>query len=134
MRAAGLAALTLAAALAPPSAVLRAPPPPPSAAETPRQRDLHWDWKGLNVRYTKHEAEGQSAGVSVVLVHGFGGNADHWRRNAGPLAAAGCDVFAIDLLGYGLSDKVSPDALAAMGINGETSRLAELLELPQKYV
>jgi pimeloyl-ACP methyl ester carboxylesterase len=32
---------------------------------------------------------------------GFGGNADHWRKNTAVLAAAGMRVFAIDLLGYG---------------------------------
>ena len=44
----------------------------------------------------------------MVLVHGFGGNADHWRKNIGPLSAHG-RVFAIDLLGFGFSSKPEPD-------------------------
>ncbi len=42
----------------------------------------------------------------VLLVHGFGGNADHWRKNTAALP--GCNVWAIDLLGYGYSDKPDP--------------------------
>ena len=46
---------------------------------------------------------------SAVLVHGFGGNAEHWRKNMPALAAAGIRSFAIDLLGYGYSEKPPPD-------------------------
>lgn len=34
----------------------------------------------------------------MVLIHGFGGNADHWRKNIPTLAKTG-PVYAIDLLG-----------------------------------
>lgn len=34
----------------------------------------------------------------MVLIHGFGGNADHWRKNMATLAETG-PVYAIDLLG-----------------------------------
>ncbi len=40
-------------------------------------------------------------------VHGFGGNADHWRKNVGPLGAKH-RAYSIDLLGYGFSDKPDP--------------------------
>lgn len=43
----------------------------------------------------------------MVLVHGFGGNADHWRKNTPVLGRKG-RVFAIDLLGYGYSSKPNP--------------------------
>jgi len=45
----------------------------------------------------------------MVLVHGFGGNCDHWRRNVNELGETR-RVFAIDLLGYGYSDKPNPMA------------------------
>lgn len=35
----------------------------------------------------------------------FGASADHWRKNL-PVLGQGCRAFAIDLLGYGYSDKV----------------------------
>lgn len=35
----------------------------------------------------------------------FGASADHWRKNL-PVLGESCQVYAIDLLGYGYSDKV----------------------------
>jgi pimeloyl-ACP methyl ester carboxylesterase len=46
-------------------------------------------------------------GVPVLLVHGFGANADHWRKNT-PVIGEWGKAFAIDLLGYGYSDKPDP--------------------------
>lgn len=40
---------------------------------------------------------------AILLVHGFGGNADHFRKNIMPLHENGFNVFAIDLLGCVLS-------------------------------
>ena len=48
------------------------------------------------------------------LVHGFGGNADQFRFNMKPLREQCRQAFAIDLLGYGYSDKPSPKEL---GVN-----------------
>jgi pimeloyl-ACP methyl ester carboxylesterase len=44
-------------------------------------------------------------GKPLVLIHGFGASIGHWRKNIPVLAAAGYRVFAIDLLGFGGSDK-----------------------------
>jgi pimeloyl-ACP methyl ester carboxylesterase len=49
--------------------------------------------------------EGPAEGPAVVLVHGFGGSTFSWRKNVAPLAAAGFHVVAVDLPGFGLSDK-----------------------------
>ena len=46
----------------------------------------------------------------MVLVHGFGANADHWRHTI-PALASDLRVLAIDLLGFGDSDK-PPSRLA----------------------
>jgi pimeloyl-ACP methyl ester carboxylesterase len=45
---------------------------------------------------------------AIVCIHGFGGNADQFRKNCPVFAKAGYDSYAIDLLGYGYSDKPSP--------------------------
>jgi pimeloyl-ACP methyl ester carboxylesterase len=39
-------------------------------------------------------------GTPVVLIHGLGGSSDWWRRNVEAFAAH-CEVFAIDLVGFG---------------------------------
>lgn len=44
-------------------------------------------------------------GEAVVLIHGFGGSTVTWEETGRALAAAGYDVYAVDLLGFGLSQK-----------------------------
>ncbi|XP_076924838.1 pheophytinase, chloroplastic-like [Bidens hawaiensis] len=65
-----------------------------------------WNWKGYSIRY---QYAGNS-GPALVLVHGFGANSDHWRKNI-PVLAESHRVFAIDLIGYGYSDKPNPREL-----------------------
>jgi pimeloyl-ACP methyl ester carboxylesterase len=80
-----------------------APPRPAPPRPAPRGRSF-WQWNGHRIRYQR---SGES-GPAVVLVHGFGGNADHWRKSTGELGRGGHRAFAIDLLGYGYSDKPDP--------------------------
>lgn len=61
---------------------------------------LTWDWKGYKIGYTV-----MGTGQPLVLIHGFGASIGHWRKNIPVLAEAGYRVFAIDLLGFGSSDK-----------------------------
>jgi pimeloyl-ACP methyl ester carboxylesterase len=44
-----------------------------------------------------------------LLIHGFGASIGHWRHNIPVLSAAGYSVFALDLLGFGGSDKPALD-------------------------
>ncbi|NJK61583.1 MAG: alpha/beta fold hydrolase [Synechococcaceae cyanobacterium SM2_3_1] len=59
-----------------------------------------WTWKGHTICYTR-----EGSGPPLLLVHGFGASIGHWRKNIPVLAAAGYRVFALDLLGFGASDK-----------------------------
>ncbi len=59
-----------------------------------------WQWRGHTVYYTV-----QGSGQPLVLIHGFGASIGHWRKNIPVLAAAGYQVHALDLLGFGASDK-----------------------------
>src|ERR1700683_4519990 len=52
-----------------------------------------------------HEGVG---GFPILLVHGYPETKRIWWRNIGPLAAAGFEVIAPDLRGYGDSD-LAPD-------------------------
>ena len=65
-------------------------------------------FRGHNVRYHRAAANDGRPKAPVLLVHGFGGNADHFRKNITELAKEGNSVYALDLLGYGKSDKPNP--------------------------
>ncbi|HBB30563.1 MAG TPA: alpha/beta hydrolase [Cyanobacteria bacterium UBA8803] len=59
-----------------------------------------WTWQGHQIQYTI-----MGTGKPLLLIHGFGASIGHWRKNIPVLAASGYRVFAIDLLGFGSSDK-----------------------------
>ncbi|KAI3430275.1 hypothetical protein D9Q98_004871 [Chlorella vulgaris] len=63
----------------------------------------YWQWEGHRIRYQRSG----SSGPAVLCVHGFGASADHWRKNL-PVVGQSCRCYAIDLLGYGYSDKPDP--------------------------
>lgn len=65
---------------------------------------LDWHWQGHKVRYTV-----AGTGKPLLLIHGFGASIGHWKKNIPVLANAGYKVFALDLLGFGGSDKVPLD-------------------------
>ena len=48
---------------------------------------------------------GPADGEPLLLVHGFGASVGHWRKNMPAFAAKGYRTYAIDLLGFGGSDK-----------------------------
>ena len=62
-----------------------------------------WEWRGYKIRYLRSG----NSGLPILCVHGFGGNADHWRKNLNELGKNN-RAYAIDLLGYGLSSKPDP--------------------------
>ena len=57
-----------------------------------------------NINY---RVEGPSDGQPILLVHGFGANVNHFRFQFPALVAEGYRVYALDLLGFGGSDKPS---------------------------
>jgi pimeloyl-ACP methyl ester carboxylesterase len=59
-----------------------------------------WIWQGHQIQYTI-----KGTGLPLVLIHGFGASIGHWRKNIPVLAASGYRVYALDLLGFGGSDK-----------------------------
>lgn len=67
---------------------------------SPTYTPATWTWRGHQIRYTV-----QGAGRPLVLIHGFGASIGHWRHNIPVLAEGGYQVFALDLLGFGASDK-----------------------------
>lgn len=76
-------------------------PPLPSACYP--ESWLHaWRWQDLQVSYVTPGLSQQRP--VVVLVHGFGACKEHWRHNLTPLSEH-WDVVAIDLVGFGESEK-----------------------------
>lgn len=75
----------------------------------------YWQWQGQTICYQtqspdrvsdqRDEALGNKP--AIILVHGFGASWGHWRKVI-PLMAQSYRVYAIDLLGFGGSDKPSP--------------------------
>ncbi|KAL3525366.1 hypothetical protein ACH5RR_013738 [Cinchona calisaya] len=67
----------------------------------------YWTWQGRRIHYV---VEGK--GMPIVLIHGFGASAFHWRYNI-PELAKKYKVYALDLLGFGWSEKalIEYDAL-----------------------
>ncbi|XP_022153859.1 uncharacterized hydrolase YugF isoform X2 [Momordica charantia] len=74
-----------------------------------------WKWKGYSIRY---QCSGDD-GPALVLIHGFGANSDHWRKNISALAESH-RVYALDLIGYGYSDKPNPDVVGESFYTFET--------------
>ncbi|KAL3702004.1 hypothetical protein R1sor_020026 [Riccia sorocarpa] len=63
-----------------------------------------WKWRDHKVHYVV-----QGEGRPIVLIHGFGASVYHWRYNIPQLAKAGFKVYAMDLLGFGWTDKALVD-------------------------
>ncbi|KAK9830202.1 hypothetical protein WJX72_010275 [[Myrmecia] bisecta] len=75
----------------------------PQGVERLRLSDDGWDfwqWQGHKIHYIKSG----SSGPPLILIHGFGASAYHWRYNI-PVLARTHQVYALDLLGFGWSDK-----------------------------
>jgi len=69
-------------------------------------RKTTWQWGDRTVAYW---AAGPAApeAPAAVLIHGFGASAGHWRKNI-PALAPHVRTYALDLLGFGASDKPQP--------------------------
>ncbi|CAM9409852.1 unnamed protein product [Phaeothamnion confervicola] len=61
-----------------------------------------WTWGDHKIHYIQRGENTDKP--ALVLIHGFGASAFHWRYNI-PELSQKYRVFALDLLGFGLSDK-----------------------------
>ncbi|XP_038884600.1 pheophytinase, chloroplastic isoform X2 [Benincasa hispida] len=76
-----------------------------------RERSNKWQWNQYSINYfvshyqpSREQPQSSSSPPVVLLVHGFGASIPHWRRNISTLSQYST-VYAIDLLGFGASNK-----------------------------
>ena len=62
-----------------------------------------WQWRQQSIYYVK-AGNRHPQRPPLLLVHGFGASTDHWRKNVAGLSEE-FEVWAIDLLGFGRSQK-----------------------------
>ena len=64
--------------------------------------EADWTWQGQRIHFC--QSGDPSSEAVVLLIHGFGASLGHWRHNL-PVLAQQAEVYALDLLGFGASDK-----------------------------
>ena len=67
-------------------------------------KSYFWNWQRHRIKYTV-----QGMGTPILLIHGFGASLGHWRKNIPVLAQKNYRIYALDLLGFGGSDKPQLD-------------------------
>ncbi|XP_059623626.1 pheophytinase, chloroplastic isoform X1 [Cornus florida] len=87
-----------------------------------------WTWRGHKIHYVE---EGE--GFPIVLIHGFGASAFHWRYNI-PELAKNYKVYAIDLLGFGWSEKAIIEYDALVWRDQVVDFLKEIVKKPAVLV
>jgi pyruvate dehydrogenase E2 component (dihydrolipoamide acetyltransferase) len=80
---------------------------------------------GYRLRYSKM---GEAERV-IILIHGFGGDADRWLFTQQPLAAS-ATVYALDMPGHGQSSKVVTDPSVA-GLANVVIAFMDALAIPR---
>ncbi|GAB5036622.1 Hypothetical protein NocV09_04400090 [Nannochloropsis oceanica] len=115
---------------------LEAPPLPTLAVDEQGRSRLpwkkegysYWTWQGNQIHYVALEGENarQSNKPPIVLIHGFGASVFHWRYNI-PALAENHRVYAIDLLGFGLSAKPLTEYNAEVWRNQLAAFLQEIV-------
>lgn len=68
-----------------------------------------WEFRGWRSHYGVRRSQNADANKPpILLIHGFGAAMDQWRDNI-PALAAEHTIYAIDLLGFGASEKPPTD-------------------------
>lgn len=72
-----------------------------------KKNKTYWDWITPHNNHTAsiHYIEKGSGPHHVLFLHGFRSNTYTWKHLLDPLERAGFHVWALDLIGYGFSDK-----------------------------
>lgn len=85
-----------------------------------------WKWRDHEINYIEM---GDKSKPALVLIHGFGASAYHWRYNI-PQLARDYHVFAFCKLGLGLSSKPVQDYSAELWRDQTADFLSEIVQKP----
>jgi pimeloyl-ACP methyl ester carboxylesterase len=85
-----------------------------------------WEWRGNNINYIEM---GDPSKPALVLIHGFGASAFHYRYNL-PNLARDYHVFAFCKLGFGLSDKPVQEYAAEVWRDQTVDFLKQVVQKP----
>lgn len=77
----------------------------PEELEKIKQGKQFWEWASPYGPLAMHYVEKGEGANHILLLHGFRSHTYTWKYLTDPLSKAGYHVWAIDLIGYGLSDK-----------------------------
>lgn len=87
------------------------------------------DFRTIDAGEVKLRCAIEGEGPLVVMVHGFPESWFSWRHQIGPIAAAGFTACAIDVRGYGGSDKPEPiEAYAMAHMTADVAGVARALQ------
>lgn len=78
-----------------------------------------------------YRVEGEKGKSPILLVHGFGANVNHFRYQFPALVDAGYRVYAMDLLGFGASEKPLNAAEVGFSIEFFTQQILDFLSYIQ---
>ena len=93
------------------------------------------EFRTIDAGHAKLRAAVQGEGPLVVLVHGFPESWFSWRHQIGPIAEAGYQVAAIDVRGYGGSDKPHPiEAYSMQELTGDVAGVVEAMAPGEKAI
>ncbi len=70
-----------------------------------KEGKLFWEWPSSYGPLAMHYIEKGKGDQHILLLHGFRAHTYTWRHLIDPLAQEGYHVWAVDLIGYGFSDK-----------------------------
>lgn len=77
----------------------------PKEQQLLKEGKTFWTWDRERGSHSIHYLEKGEGSKHVILIHGFRANTYTWKALLEPLTEAGFHVWALDLLGFGFSDK-----------------------------
>lgn len=100
---------------------------PSGQVPEPASYDRFINIDGVNFHYTEYPGNGPK----VVMQHGFASSTYTWEQVATILNGQGYHVYALDLKGFGWSDKPLDSEYDAVSLMEDVNRWMEALELSQ---